>query len=58
MSYFLYTSSPHHLGDNFLLSCPYVLSGRIQVSAGNNIPLLILDLLLLVSPLLFILVRG
>lgn len=48
---------PNHLGDNSLLSCPYVLSGRIQVSTGNNTPLHILDLLL-VSPLLSILVRG
>lgn len=49
-------TSPHHLGDNALLSCPHVLSGRIQVSAGNTL-LLILDLLL-VSPVSSVLVQG
>lgn len=47
---------PYHLGDNSLLSCPRVLSGRIQVSAGNTL-LLILDPLL-VSLLPSTLVRG
>lgn len=56
LSCLLHFSPPHHLGDNSLLSCPHVLSGRIQVSAGNT-PLLILDSLL-ASPLPSSLVRG